>query len=106
MKQICFVCQNLDCKLRGAAQLMTEITGKVAADSVDAEVRSYACFGACDQGPHVVLYPQKKWYSRVRLEDLPDILDSLAGGPPVTRLDYIDRSLQKMIYGLLDTGIF
>jgi (2Fe-2S) ferredoxin len=106
MKQICFVCQNVDCKLRGAANLIKEINDKLASRSLDAEVRSYDCFGACDQGPHIVLYPQKHWYARVTREDLPDIMDCLAGGPPVSRLDYIDRSLQKMLYDLLDTGIF
>jgi (2Fe-2S) ferredoxin len=85
---------------------MTEISDKVAAESLNAEVRSYACFGACDQGPHIVLYPQKKWYSRVRIEDIPEIVDSLAFGIPVHRLDHVDRSLQKMVYELLDNGIF
>jgi len=33
-------------------------------------------------------------------------LDSLAGGPAVSRLDTIDPALKEMIYALLDTGVF
>ncbi len=106
MKSICFVCQNVDCKLRGSEQLMNQIAHKIAARSMDVEVKSYLCFGACDQGPNIVLYPQKCWYAGVKPEDLPEIIDSLVGGPAVIRLDTVERSLKEIIYGLLDTGLF
>lgn len=106
MKPICFVCQNIDCKLRGSEQLMSQIVDSIAARSIEAEVRSYLCFGACDQGPNIVVYPQKCWYAAVKIEDLPEIVDSLAGGPAVTRLDTVERSLKAMIYELLDAGVF
>jgi (2Fe-2S) ferredoxin len=106
MRPICFVCQNVDCKLRGAEQLMREITNQLAARSIDAEVKSYLCFGACDRGPNIVVYPQKCWYTRVQLTDVPEIVNSVAGGPAVVRLDTVERSLKAMIYDLLDTGVF
>ena len=106
MKQICFVCQNVDCKSRGSEQLMNELANKVAERSLDVEVKSYLCFGACEEGPNIVVYPQKNWYAGVKSEDLPEILDSLAGGPTVTRLDTTDPALKEMIYALLDTGVF
>ena len=106
MKSICFVCQNVDCKVRGAEQLMREITDQLAARSIDAEVKPYLCFGACDRGPNVVVYPQKCWYTRVQVSDVPDIVNSVAGGPVVIRLDTVERSLKEMIYELLDTGVF
>jgi len=53
-----------------------------------------------------VVYPQKTWYAGVKSEDLTEIIDSLAGGPIVTRLDTIDPALKEMIYALLDTGVF
>jgi (2Fe-2S) ferredoxin len=85
---------------------MKELTEKVAARALDVEVKSYICFGGCDHGPNIVLYPQKIWYAGVKPEDLPEILDSMAGGPPVTRLDTIDPALKEMVYQLLDTGVF
>jgi (2Fe-2S) ferredoxin len=105
MKQNCFVCLNVDCKSRGSEQLMTELAGKVTAHSLDVEVKSYLCFGGCDQGPNIVIHPQRVWYAGVKKEDLAEILESLAGGPPVNRLDTIDPSLKEIIFSLLDTGV-
>ncbi|MGE5215466.1 MAG: (2Fe-2S) ferredoxin domain-containing protein [Chloroflexota bacterium] len=106
MKQTCFVCQNVDCLSRGSAKLMEELTKQVAAKSADAEVKPYICFGGCDFGPNIVVHPQKNWYAGVKLEDLPEIVESLTGGPPVTRLDTIDPALKEIVYSLLDTGAF
>ncbi len=106
MRQICFVCQNVDCKSRGSEQLMNELARKVAERSLDVEVKPYLCFGACDEGPNVVVHPQKNWYAGVKREDLPDIVNSLAGGPPVMRLDTVDPALKEITYSLLDTGVF
>jgi len=106
MKQNCFVCQNVECKIRGSEKLMKELADEVAARCLDAEVKPYLCFGACESGPNIVLHPRKTWYTGVKSEDLPEILDSIGGGPTVSRLDTIDASLKKMIYSLLDTGVF
>ena len=107
MKRICLVCQNVDCKSRGSEEIMEELRSRVADQGLaDLEVRPYMCFGACQEGPNVVLYPGKSWYAGVKKEDLNDIMAHLAGGPDVTRLDTIDSSLKELIYQLLDTGVF
>lgn len=107
MKQICLVCQNVDCKSRGAEELMKDLERRVAEKGLaDVEVRSYMCFGACQEGPNVVVYPEKSWYAEVKKEDLDEIVSHLSGGPDVKRLDKIDPSLKELIYQLLDTGVF
>ncbi|MFQ5538809.1 MAG: ferredoxin [Candidatus Binatia bacterium] len=107
MKQICLVCQNVDCKSRGSEEIMKELERRVADKNLsDVEVRSYMCFGACQEGPNIVLYPEKSWYAGVKKEDLNEIVDHLVGGPDVKRLDKIDPSLKELIYQLLDTGVF
>lgn len=107
MKQICLVCQNVDCKSRGSEGLMKELERRVAEKGLaDVEVRPYMCFGACQEGPNVVLYPEKTWYAGVQMRDVEEIVDHLAGGPDVKRLDTIDPSLKELIYQLLDTGVF
>jgi len=72
----------------------------------DVEVRPYLCFGACQQGPNLVIYPAKSWYAGVKMEDLNDIMEHLGGGPEVKRLDKVESSLKEMIYQLLDAGMF
>ncbi len=106
MKQNCFVCQNVDCQSRGSEELMKELTAQIDAKSIDADVKPYICFGGCDFGPNIVVHPQKNWYAGVKKEDLPEIVNSLAGGPPVKRLDTIDGSLKEVVYQLLDAGVF
>jgi hypothetical protein len=41
----------------------------------------------------------------VKVEDLDEITEHIAGGPHVQRLDTIDPSLKELIYQLLDTGV-
>jgi NADH:ubiquinone oxidoreductase subunit E len=106
MKQTCFVCQNVDCQNRGSEALMKELTDQVTAQSIDAEVKPYICFGGCDSGPNVVVHPQKFWYAGVQKSDLPEIVTSLSGGPQVTRLDTIDPALKEIVFSLIDTGVF
>ena len=106
MKQTCFVCQNVDCLSRGSEELMKELTQQVAAQSIDAEVKPYICFGGCDFGPNIVVHPQKNWYAGVKKQHLPEIVQSLAGGPAVARLDTIDASLKEIVYSLLDAGVY
>ncbi len=107
MKRTCLVCQNIDCKSRGSEALMAELQKRITEKGIeDVEVKPYMCFGACQEGPNIVLYPEKSWYAKVKTEDLDDIVAHLAGGPNVTRLDTIDSSLKELIYQLLDTGVF
>jgi (2Fe-2S) ferredoxin len=45
------------------------------------------CFGICEQGPVVVVYPDNVWYGSVTPDDVQEILDShIEGGKPVERL--------------------
>ena len=36
------------------------------------------CFGLCDEGPNVMIYPQGAWMSRVSVEDVPVIVSAIA----------------------------
>jgi len=45
------------------------------------------CFGVCDKGPVVVIYPDGAWYGNVSAEDVPEIVEShLEEGRKVERL--------------------
>ena len=100
------VCQNEDCKQRGSAELLESLKDKLKSSS-DVEVRPYMCFGGCQAGPNIVLYPQKVWYDGVRRGDVDDIAAHAQGGAPVERLTHgIDQPLKDLIYQLLDAGLF
>ncbi len=48
------------------------------------------CLDQCEHGPTVVVYPDGVWYGGVTESDIPDILDALVSGVPVTRLRLAD----------------
>jgi (2Fe-2S) ferredoxin len=99
------VCQNEDCKQRGSGELLEKLKERL--NGSDVEVKSYMCFGGCQAGPNIVLYPQKVWYNAVKREDVNDIAAHAEGGAPVERLTHgIDPSLKELIYQLLDAGLF
>lgn len=45
------------------------------------------CFGLCNFGPNVVIYPDAVWYHSITPEDVPEIFEEhLIGGKVVKRL--------------------
>lgn len=45
------------------------------------------CFGICEKGPIVVVYPEGVWYGNVTAADVEEIFDEhFEGGKPVERL--------------------
>jgi (2Fe-2S) ferredoxin len=100
------VCQNEDCKSRGSGELLDQLTDKLKNDN-DVDVKPYMCFGGCQAGPNIVLYPQKVWYSGVRREDVDEIASHAEGGTVVERLTHgVEQPLKDLIYQLLDAGLF
>ena len=110
-KKLIFVCLNVDCRVRQAAEVMEKLKQEIGPDE-SMEVRSYMCFGACHEGPNVVVYPDKVWYAGAKTEDIAEIIASLRGGKPpdhlgsLDRLDTIDPNLKAMIFQLLDVGLY
>jgi (2Fe-2S) ferredoxin len=100
------VCQNADCHQRGSGELLDKLTESLKHDG-DIEVKPYMCFGGCQAGPNIVLYPQKVWYSGVKPRDVQEIAAHAEGGPVVDRLTHgVDQPLKDLIYQLLDAGLF
>ncbi len=100
------VCQNADCHQRGSGELLEKLMEQLQ-QSPEVEVRPYMCFGGCQAGPNIVLYPQKVWYSGVKKGDVGEIAAHAQGGPAVERLTKgIDQPLKDLIYQLLDAGLF
>jgi (2Fe-2S) ferredoxin len=50
-------------------------------------INKSGCLGQCGHGPMLVVYPDDVWYAHVRVEDVPEIVEShLERGVPVERL--------------------
>jgi len=55
--------------------------------SGDVMITNTGCFGICDKGPVVVIYPEGTWYGNVTDDDVEEIVEKhLEGGEKVKRL--------------------
>jgi (2Fe-2S) ferredoxin len=53
----------------------------------DVFVTNTGCFGICEKGPIVVVYPDNIWYGSVGSDDVSEIMDQhIEGGTVVERL--------------------
>ena len=67
--------------------LEREIADKGLADEI--KVIKTGCFGLCALGPIMIVYPEGSFYSEVKVEDIPEIVEEhLLKGRIVTRLLY------------------
>ena len=102
----CLICTNIDCATRGSQAILNGIQeGLDAAESV-VTVKPYLCFGACQDGPNLVLYPEGTWYMNVKVGDVPEIVEHILGGEPVARLtERVDPALRDLILDILESGM-
>lgn len=67
------------------ARFMEEIEERGIGDTIF--LTNTGCFGICEKGPIVVVYPDNVWYGSVTPDDVPEILDEhIEGGTAVSRL--------------------
>jgi NADH:ubiquinone oxidoreductase subunit E len=102
-----YVCMNADCKNRGAADVLSELTGTVsAAPEAGVEVKPYMCFSACNIGPNVVIPSKQSWFSGVKPSDAGPIVAYLNGGPePPGLAEESEPELKEMIFTIIDAGL-
>src|SRR5262245_23354390 len=89
-ERLCYVCEGGDCTERGSGDLYDKLKEALAEWDPKEErirLRRYPCFGGCEQGINVTLFPDKVFYSHVTPSDLPAIVAHIKGdGAPVERL--------------------
>jgi NADH-quinone oxidoreductase subunit F len=62
------------------------------------DVRATGCHGFCERGPLVVIKPKDILYQRVRIKDVPDIVnETVLNGKVIERMLYSDRASGKKI---------
>jgi (2Fe-2S) ferredoxin len=102
-----FICDNIDCRARGSLDLADEIQRRLDddPDGADVELEEYTCFGGCDIGPNMIVYPDRAWYCGVQEADVPELVEHLTGrGPRLERLETADRTTAGFILNILDAG--
>ncbi len=85
------ICGGTGCTSSGSAALLSALEEELKIRGLDDEIKvvKTGCFGLCELGPIMIVYPEGTFYSRVTPEVIPEIVEEhLLKGRPVTRLVY------------------
>ena len=66
------------CHSKGSVNLVSALMEAIEEHdlSSDVMVSNTGCFGICDKGPVIVVYPEGVWYGNVREEDIERLVET------------------------------
>ena len=94
------ICGGTGCTSSGSQALFTKLEGELQAKGLENEIKivQTGCFGLCALGPIMIVYPEGTFYSRVTVDDIPEIVEEhLLKGRIVERLVYNDKAEDKEV---------
>ncbi len=103
------VCGGTGCTSSNSLKIIDKLEEELAAQGLSEEVKVVrtGCFGLCALGPIMVVYPEGAFYSRVTVEDIPEIVsEHLLKGRIVTRLLYDETVGKDEIKSLNETDFY
>jgi len=104
-------CGGTGCTSSGSSQIIERFEEKIKEAGLEKEVKVIrtGCFGLCEAGPVVIVYPEGTFYSRIKVEDVDEIVtEHLLKGRKVQHLVYSDHATheQNANKGLADINFY
>ena len=93
------VCGGTGCTSSGSGEIIERFEKGLAEKGLEKEVKVVrtGCFGLCEAGPIVIVYPEGAFYSRVKAEDVDEIVEEhLLKGRIVERLLHKEENLEDV----------
>ncbi len=103
------VCGGTGCTSSHSLLIAEKLKEELKEKGLDKEVNviTTGCFGLCALGPIMVVYPEGSFYSMVKIEDVPEIVEEhLNKGRIVTRLLYQETVEEDTIKSLNKTAFY
>ncbi len=103
------VCGGTGCTSSGSQQIMETLKEEIRKAGLENEVSvvQTGCHGLCALGPIMIVYPDASFYSMVKVEDIPEIVqEHLLKGRVVTRLLYQETVTPAGVKALIDTNFY
>ena len=103
------VCGGTGCTSSNSQKIIEAMEAEIKAKGLEEEVQVIrtGCFGLCALGPIMIVYPEGCFYSEVKVEDVPEIVEEhLLKGRMVKRLLYSETVTPQEIKGLNDTNFY
>ena len=103
------VCGGTGCTSSNSLKIVERLKEQIKDNGLENEVNviTTGCFGLCALGPIMVVYPEGSFYSMVKEEDIPEIVEEhLLKGRIVTRLLYQETVEEDKIKSLNKTAFY
>lgn len=103
------VCGGTGCTSSGSSDIIKAFEEQLAQRGLNKEVKVIrtGCFGLCEAGPVVIVYPEGTFYSRVTSQDVAEIVsEHLIKGRQVQRLVYVDKAAETEHLSLDEIGFY
>ena len=103
------ICGGTGCTSSDSEKLIAKMREELAKAGLDKEINVVrtGCFGLCALGPIMIVYPEGSFYSRVKAEDIPRIVEEhLKGGKVVKELLYDETVEGDRIKSLSETTFY
>ncbi len=103
------VCGGTGCTSSNSEKIIEKLKYEIAKNGLEDEVNVVrtGCFGLCALGPIMIVYPEGSFYSMVKEEDIPEIVEEhLLKGRVVTRLLYQETVTEEGIRSLNETDFY
>lgn len=103
------VCGGTGCTSSNSAAIIEKLESEIAKKGLEKEVKVVrtGCFGLCALGPIMVIYPEGSFYSQVKVDDVPEIVEEhLLKGRIVKRLLYDETVTMDDVKSLKETDFY
>ena len=103
------VCGGTGCTSSHSGELIDALNENIKAKGLEDEIQVVrtGCFGLCALGPIMIVYPEGCFYSEVKVEDIPEIVEEhLLKGRIVKRLLYSETVTENEVKPLNETNFY
>lgn len=104
------ICGGTGCNSSGSLKIADALVAELEKNGLAEEVQIVrtGCFGLCERGPIMIVYPEGTFYTRVSVDDVPELVsEHFLKGRIVDRLVYReDKENQVIPPALSETGFY
>ncbi len=103
------VCGGTGCTSSHSGELIDALNANIKEKGLEEEIQVVrtGCFGLCALGPIMIVYPEGCFYSEVKVEDIPEIVEEhLLKGRIVKRLLYSETVTEEAVKPLNETNFY
>lgn len=103
------VCGGTGCTSSGSNNILNAFKKEISKHGLENEIEIVrtGCFGLCELGPVVIVYPEGAFYSRVKTEDIPELVEEhLVKGRILKRLVYHEAIEEDRVKSLNNVDFY